>query len=118
MVTPPPWIYHTLDLPRLKYCYDHYLFDYHLNPQIQLAMDTETAYTSALQDLDSGRYSSVRAAAAAYKIDYSNLARRRRGQRNRVQSHEEQQLLSSLQEQMLVRWILEAEQAGHAFNHA
>lgn len=80
-------------------------------------MDTEQRFTSALRDLDSGRYKSIRAAAAAYKIDHSTLGRRRRGQRNRVESHTEQQLLSSIQEGMLVRWILEAEQAGHAFNH-
>jgi len=32
--------------------------------------------------------------------------------------HEEQQLLTSKQQEMLVRWIPEAEQTGHAFNHA
>lgn len=81
-------------------------------------MDNKHAYTLALKDLETGRFSSVRAAAKAYNLDNTNLGQRRRGQRNRVESHEEQQPLSSLQEDMLVRWILEAEQAGHAFNHA
>lgn len=81
-------------------------------------MDTERAYTLALKDLADGRFPSVRAAAAAYNLDSTNLGRRRRGQPNRAQAREEQQILSSIQEGLLVRWILEAEQAGHAFNHA
>lgn len=81
-------------------------------------MVNDSGYTSALQDLDTGRFSSPRAAAAAYGVNPGNLSRRRRGQRNHVDSHEEQQTLTFLQEQMLVRWIIEAEQAGHAFNHA
>jgi len=35
-----------------------------------------------------------------------------------VQFHEEQQLPTPKQQEMLVRWIPEAEQTGHAFNHA
>ena len=42
-------------------------------------MDTERAYTLALADLEAGRFRSIRAAADAYKIDNTNLGRRRRG---------------------------------------
>ena len=117
-VTPPPGICCTRDLLHLKFSNILLSITHYLNHQPSPAMDTERAYTLALADLEAGRFRSIRAAADAYKIDNTNLGRRRRGQRNRVKSHEEQQTLSSLQEQMLVRWILEAEQAGHAFNHA
>lgn len=81
-------------------------------------MTPDSVYSQALSDLDNGRYTSIRAAAAAYKIDYTTLSRRRKGQRNRVDSHELQQTLSPLQERLLVAWLLEAERAAHAFNHA
>ena len=50
-------------------------------------MDIEQRYTSALRDLDTGRYKSIRAAVAVYKLDHSTLGRRRRGQRTRVESY-------------------------------
>ena len=81
-------------------------------------MVNEQHIASALQDLQRRRYKSIRAAATAWNLNHATLARRQLQQLNRVQSHEPQQTLSSLQEGMLVRWILEAEQAGHAFNHA
>ena len=42
-------------------------------------MDNKHAYTLALRDLESGRYSTIRAAAKAYNLDNTNLGRRRRG---------------------------------------
>jgi hypothetical protein len=81
-------------------------------------MEKENALAQALKDLDAGRFSSVRAAAAAYKLDHTTLSRRRHGQQSRVKSHSNQQKLSPVQEGLLVRWSLEAEAAGHAFNHS
>lgn len=80
-------------------------------------MDNEYIISQALKDLDTGRYSSLRACAAAYNLDHTTLSRRRRGQRSRVISHANQQKLSPIQEDMLAKWLLEAERAGHAFNH-
>src|SRR3954469_18396279 len=76
------------------------------------------ALTTAIRDLDSGVFSSVRAAAAAYGLSYVTLGRRRKGQKGHDKGHTQQQKLSPTQEGMLVRWILEVEMAGHAFNHA
>ena len=81
-------------------------------------MKPDHIYSQALRELAAGKWPSLRAAAAAYNLDPSTLSRRRKGQRNRVESHEEQQTLSREQERLLVQWLLEAEQAGHAFNHA
>ena len=81
-------------------------------------MDTEQKYTAAIRDLNLGIFPSVRAAAAAYGLSDVQLGRRRKGQKNRVDSHADQQKLSPTQEKMLVQWILEVEIAGHAFNHA
>ena len=81
-------------------------------------MDVEQAYALVLKDLKTGRFSSLRAAVKADNLDNTNLGRRRCGQQTRVLFHEEQQVLSIERERMLVRWILESEQAGHAFNHA
>jgi hypothetical protein len=80
-------------------------------------MDIEQKYTAAIRDLDLGVFPSVRAAAAAYGVGHAQLGRRRRGQKNRVESHADQQKLSPTQENLLVQWILEAELAGHAFSH-
>lgn len=80
-------------------------------------MDKEAAYTIALGELDRGVWHSIRACSRAYKLEHSQLIRRRKGQTTCTRGHEDQQLLSNVQEDMLVRWLLEAETAGHAFNH-
>ena len=80
-------------------------------------LETEQKLTSAIADLDAGIFPSERAAANAYNLCHTLINRRRKGLENRVKSHAHQQVLSPTQEGMLARWILEAEVAGHAFNH-
>src|SRR4051794_26891893 len=80
-------------------------------------MDTEQKYTAAIRDLDLGIYPSLRATAAAYGLSHVQLSRRRKGIKNRVDSHADQQKLSPTQGKLLIQWILEVELAGHAFSH-
>ena len=81
-------------------------------------MSKEVRVLAALSALEQGTFKSIRAAAAAYDVDNTTLARRKRGHQNRRQARQQQQLLSPVQEELLVRFLLDAEQAGHAFNHA
>ena len=79
----------------------------------------ETNIQSAIYNLHIGRISSIRAAAAAYNIPRNTLYRRYTSQSlTRQNAHEIQQLLSSKQEEELVRWIYTLEKAGNAPNHA
>lgn len=81
-------------------------------------MDREQRIAAALQDLESGALSSLRQAAVTYDIDYSTLSRRRRGQQSRVEAHAQEQKLTPELEALLASWLIDAERAGHAFNHA
>lgn len=80
-------------------------------------MDKEQTIAQALQDLNDGRFSSLRACAKWYQLDHTVLSRRRRGHQSRVASHANQQNLSPLQESMLVTFLLQSEKAEHAYNH-
>ena len=72
----------------------------------------------ALEDLQSHRFSSIRAAARVYNLSHRTLTRRAHGGLSKREARVEQQLLSNTQENMLIRWILDLEQAGNAPNHA
>jgi hypothetical protein len=72
----------------------------------------------ALDDLHASRFTSIRAAARAHNVNYRTLARRAQGGISKRAARVEQQLLSSAQEEILVQWILDLEQAGNAPNHA
>ena len=78
-LTLPPGICCTLDLlHRVKT--NHPIFNtYYLATQCLSAMNTERAYTLALRDLETGRFSSIWAAVKVYNLDNTNLGRRRRG---------------------------------------
>lgn len=80
-------------------------------------LETEQRLTSAIADLAAGVFPSERRAAESYGLCHSTLNRRRKEVENRVKSHAHQQVLSPTQEGTLARWLLEAEAAGHAFNH-
>lgn len=88
-----------------------------LNQNSLYIMDKEQTITQALKDLEDGRFPSIRACARAYALDHTLLVRRRRGQQDRVASHSNQQNLSPLQESLLATYLIQAEKAGHAFNH-
>jgi Tc5 transposase DNA-binding domain len=90
-----------------------------ITPSILLQMTSglDTAVQAALADLDEGKYPSIRAAAAAYSLSSSTLARRRRNGLSRREAHSNQQILSPVQEDQLVQWILHLKRQGHTPTH-
>jgi hypothetical protein len=78
---------------------------------------SEHLISLALFDLESGRITSLRAA-AAYGIPRSTLHQRRTGTQNPRVGHANQQRLTPDQEQFLVEWILEQDQQGFPPSHA
>ena len=78
----------------------------------------EAALQSAISDLNTGVYSSQRAAAKAYGIPRSTLSTRLNGVTNRRISHQHRQRLTPLQEDFLVDWILEEDARGYPPPHA
>ena len=77
------------------------------------AAELESRIQLALADFSNGRYSSIRKAATAYNLPKTTLTTCFNGRQTRVQSHEEQQLLSTHEESELVRWITLATKAGY-----
>jgi Tc5 transposase DNA-binding domain len=82
-----------------------------------MASELDIAVQAALQDLAEGKYPSVRAAAAAYSLNHATLRNRRAERPNRRESHAYRQILSPVQEDQLVEWILSLERQGHAPTH-
>ena len=78
----------------------------------------EQAIQLAISDLNSGVYSSQRAAAKAYGIPLSTLHGRLRGATNSRRSHQQQQRLAPLQEDFLVDWILDEDSRACPPSHA
>jgi hypothetical protein len=78
----------------------------------------EAAIAQAIQDLQSGVHTSLRAAAQAYGVKRSTLQDRVKGTTSIRASHQHQQRLTPLQEEFLVEWILEEAQRGYAPSHA
>jgi hypothetical protein len=68
-----------------------------------MASELNRTAQAALADLTEGKYPSLRAAAAAYSLNYTTLANRRREGFNRRGSHSNQQILPPEQEDRLVR---------------
>jgi helix-turn-helix, Psq domain len=79
--------------------------------------ELDVAVQAALQDLRDEKCPSIRAAAAAYSLTYSTLWSRLNQRPNRRESHADQQLLSPVQENRLVLWILDLERQGHVPTH-
>ena len=71
----------------------------------------------ALQDVKSSKFSSVRSTAHAWEVAPSTLSHRVNGRVGRRESHSSQQILTPVQEKMLVNWILEQERLGHCPTH-
>lgn len=80
-------------------------------------MTREEVIQRALQDVARRRYRSYRAAAKAHNLPKSTLTDRAKSTQTRRKARESQQILSSEQEDLLVRWILELERTGNAPNH-
>ena len=78
----------------------------------------EVAIQLAISDLAAGLYTSQRAAAKAYGLPRSTLQDRLRGATTSAISHQHQQLLTPLQEDFLVEWILEEDARACPPSHA
>jgi hypothetical protein len=76
-----------------------------------LKMD-ESAIQEAIDALDSHRFTSCRAAARHFGVNHDTLGRRRNGTLPRQQAHENEQSLSSEEEQLLLAWIQAEDLAG------
>jgi helix-turn-helix, Psq domain len=77
----------------------------------------EAHVSAALAALESDPHLSLRAAARAYGVALTTLARRRDQGINRRTGQAARQLLSPEQEDLLVKWILTLERDGHALTH-
>jgi hypothetical protein len=98
-------------LPHLLY---NQLLNQYLFNHTPMTSNRELRLQQALQDLQTHKYPSIRAAAAANEVDHTTLSRRLKGQVSRSLARESQQLLSNQQEMLLKQWILDLEAQGHA----
>ena len=74
----------------------------------------ESAVQGAIEDLQFERCSSIRKAGAAFSVDPRTLSRWIRGGLSQRESHQFQQILTPLQEDSLVKWILSLETQEYA----
>jgi hypothetical protein len=82
-------------------------------------MDTrEFAIQSAIQDLESGVFTSQRQACKAWGINRSTLQGRLAGQQSHAIAHQHQQRLSPEQEDFVVEWILDEDSRAQPPSHA
>ena len=88
--------------------YQHYL----------LKMDArEVAIQNAIQDLNSGVFTSQRKAAKAYGVPRSSLQSRLAGRQTHAIAHQHQQRLTPDQEQFLVEWIIDEDSRAQPPTH-
>jgi hypothetical protein len=78
----------------------------------------EVAIQSAISDLDSGIFRSVRAASKAWGVPRSTLQGRLAGRQSHAIAHQHQQRLSLEQEEDLVKWILDQDLRDQPPSHA
>jgi cellulose biosynthesis protein BcsQ len=85
---------------------------------ITMSAEFEAVVKHALQDLADKEFRSVRAAAKFHGVDKRTLMRRKNGGSTRRNARVKQQLLTTLQEKLLVRWILDLDRCANAPTHA
>jgi hypothetical protein len=78
----------------------------------------ELAIQSAIHDLETGVYTSQRAAARAWGVPRSTLQDRLSGHLPHAIAHQRQQRLSPEQEEFLVDWILDEDLRAQPPSHA
>ena len=72
----------------------------------------ESLFTAALQDIETGKLKSIRAAAEHYGLKYETLRDRKRGSQMRSESHEDQMLLTIEEEKSIEEWIVKIDDYG------
>lgn len=72
----------------------------------------EALFMAALKDLETGKEPSIRAAAERYGLKYETLRDRKRGAKNRVEAHEDQQNLTYSEEEAIKEWIAKVDGFG------
>jgi hypothetical protein len=82
-----------------------------------MAIPNETSLAEAINDVQTRKFASIRAAARFHHVDPVTLQRRLRGGLSHRQQHKQQLLISDQQERLLKSWILESEAAGHPATH-
>ena len=75
----------------------------HSNPSDH-SQDTEARLSDALQALRSGTSPSLRQATRDHQVSYATLWNRAHGINNRSTAHEHEQLLSNVQQKVLIEW--------------
>lgn len=85
---------------------------------ITMSAEFGAVVKQALQDLADKKFRSVRAAAKFHLVDRRTLMRRKKGGSMRHNARVKQQLLTALQEKLLVRWILDLERCGNTPTYA
>jgi hypothetical protein len=78
----------------------------------------ELSIQSAIRDLESGVYTSQRAAAKAWGVPRSTLQDRLSGHLPHAVAHQHQQRLSPEQEEFLIEWILDEDSRAQPPSHA
>ena len=73
---------------------------------------TEEDIQNAIAAYTCGDYTSISRTATIFNIPRTTLLSRLKGNLNRKQSHEKQQLLSTIEEEELVAWITNASKLG------
>lgn len=82
-----------------------------------MSVPREEQLAGAIHSLSTGEYTSIRAAAKAYGVNRNTLTRRMEGGLSQSEAQQPYLLLSTEQEALLVRWILDLERVGHPPNH-
>lgn len=82
-----------------------------------MAIPNEISLEEDINDVQTRKFASIRAAARFHHVDPVTLQRRLRGGLSYKQQHKQQLLLSEHQEKLLKSWIIESEAAGHPATH-
>ena len=73
---------------------------------------SEATIQEAILVYKSGKFTSIRACAYAFKVPFQTLQHRMSGRTSRSNAHEYRQILSNAEERTLVRWITHLTRAG------
>jgi hypothetical protein len=101
-----------LDIATINF--NQLLLNHHRLQPYSMASQRDFRLQQAIADTQTFSGASLRSIAASNDVDYTTLSRRLKGQLPRKTAHQRQQLLSSEQEDLLKRWIIDLEQQGHA----